>query len=113
LAWYISYENLDFSVSLIKLKFKLIFSFLPKRKFCVSVEDEMSTPRKMQTGVPQGFVLSPILFNKYINYTTQAIGVHLALFADDTCLHATEHREAYVQRKLQRRLYSMAEWSEL
>jgi hypothetical protein len=67
---------LDFSVSLIKL----ISSFLYKRKFFVSVEDEMSAPRIMKAGMPQGSVLSPTLFNMYVNDTPQAIGVHLAPF---------------------------------
>jgi hypothetical protein len=39
----------EFSTSLIKL----IGSFLSQRKFSVSVEGEMFTPREMQTGVPQ------------------------------------------------------------
>jgi hypothetical protein len=62
----------------------------------------MSTPR-MQVGVPQGSVLSPPLLNMYIlvNDTPQTIGVHPALFADDTCLYATERKEDYVLRKLQ------------
>jgi hypothetical protein len=48
----------------------------------------------------------------YINYTLQTIGVNLALFADDTCLYATELKEGYVLRKLQRGLNSMAVWCE-
>jgi hypothetical protein len=44
----------------------------------------------------------------YINDTPQAIGAHLALFADDTCLYATEHKEGYVLRKLQRGLNCVA-----
>jgi hypothetical protein len=54
-------SKLEFSASL----FKLIGSFLSQRKFRVSVEGEISTPRKMQAGVPQGSVLSPNLFNMY------------------------------------------------
>jgi hypothetical protein len=65
----------------------------------------------MKAEVPQGSVLSPTLFNMYINDTPQTIGVHLALFADDTCLYATERKEGYVLRKLQHGLNSMAEWS--
>jgi hypothetical protein len=65
----------------------------------------------MKAGVPQNSVLSPTLFNMYINDTPQAIDVHLALFADDTCLYATERKEGYVLRKLQRGLNSMVEWS--
>jgi hypothetical protein len=58
----------------------------------------------MQAGVPQGSVLSPTLYNIYINDTPKLSGVHLALFADDTCLYATERKEGYVLRKLQRGL---------
>jgi hypothetical protein len=63
----------------------------------------------MKAGVPQGSVLSPTLFNMYINDMPQAIGVHLALFTDDTCLYATEHKEGYVLRKLQCGLNSTVE----
>jgi hypothetical protein len=48
-------SKLEFSTSLIKL----ISSFPSQRKFRVSVEGEMSTPREMKAGVPQGSVLSP------------------------------------------------------
>jgi hypothetical protein len=34
----------------------------------------------------------------------QTHGVHLALFADDTCLYATDRKEGFVVRKLQRGL---------
>jgi hypothetical protein len=67
----------------------------------VSVEGEMSTPRKMQAGVPQGSVLSPTLFNMHINNAPQTHGVHLALFADDICMYATDRKEGFVVRKLQ------------
>jgi hypothetical protein len=56
----------------------------------------MSTPRIIQAWVPEGIVLSPTLFNMYINDTPQTIGVHLALSADDTCLYVTERKEGYV-----------------
>jgi hypothetical protein len=62
-------SKLDFSVSLIKL----VSSFPYKRKFFVSVEGKMSTPRIMQARVPQGSFLSLTLFNMYVNDTPQAI----------------------------------------
>jgi hypothetical protein len=65
----------------------------------------------MQAGVPQGSVLSPTLFNMYINNTPKTIGVYLALFADDKCLYATECKEGYALRKFQHVFNSMAEWS--
>jgi hypothetical protein len=57
-------SKLKFSTSLIRL----IGSFLSQRNFRVSVEGEISTARVMQAGVPQVSVLSPTLFNMYINY---------------------------------------------
>jgi hypothetical protein len=58
-------HKLNFSINLIKL----IISFLSERKFTVSVEGEMSTHRKIQAGVPEGSILSPTLYNMYINVT--------------------------------------------
>jgi hypothetical protein len=78
----------------------------------------------MQVGEPQGSVLSPTLHNLYINDTPQTICVNLTLFADDTCLYATERKEGYVLRKtterkegyvlrkVQRGLNSMSTWIE-
>jgi hypothetical protein len=89
-------SKLEFSTSLIEL----IGSFLSLRKFSVSVEGKMSTPREMQSGVSQGSVLYPTLFNMYINDAPQTNGVHLALFADNTCLYATDLKESFTVRKL-------------
>jgi hypothetical protein len=61
---------------------------------CVSVEGEMSTLKIMQSGEPQCSLLSPTLFNVYINDTPQTIRVHLALCADDACLYGQNARRA-------------------
>jgi hypothetical protein len=63
-----------FLYKLHKLKFsrnliKLISSFLSDRKFTVSVDGEMSKPREVKAGVPQGSVLFQILYSMYINNT--------------------------------------------
>jgi hypothetical protein len=99
-------SKLQFSTSFIKL----IGSFLSQRKFRVSVKGETSTPSSMQAGVPQGSILSPTLYNLYINDTPLTPGVNLALFADDTCLYATDRKEGCVMRKIQCGLDSMAAW---
>jgi hypothetical protein len=56
-------SKLEFSTSVIKL----ISSFFSRRKFTVSVEGKMASPRELREGVPQYFVLSPTLYNMYIN----------------------------------------------
>jgi hypothetical protein len=87
-------------------------SYLTNRKFRVSVEGELSTPREIQAGVPQGSVLAPILYSLYINDTPRTLGIHLALFGYDTCLYTTDRRDNYVLRKLQRGLNTLEEWYE-
>jgi hypothetical protein len=72
----------------------------------------MSTPREMQAEVPQGSALSPTLYNIYVNDPPQTQGVHLALFADDTFLYATDRKDNFIVRKLQRGPSSVEAWYE-
>jgi hypothetical protein len=75
-----------------------ISSFLSQKKFRALVEGEMSAPRDIQAGVPQGSALSPILFSLYIGDTPQTPGVYLGLFADNTCIYATLQRRLCSQK---------------
>jgi hypothetical protein len=97
-------SKMHFSTSLIKLISSFLSFFL--------VEGEISTPREIQAGVPQGSVLSPTLYSLYINNAPQSPGVYLALFADDTYMYSTDRKEGYVLRKLLRGLTSMESWCE-
>jgi hypothetical protein len=86
--------------------------FFSRRKFRVSVEGDISTPKDIHAGVSQGSFLSTILYSLYINNTPQIPGVSLGLFADDTCIYATDGKECYVLRKLQRGLGAIETWCE-
>jgi hypothetical protein len=48
----------------------------------------------------------------HVNDAPQTPGVHLALFADDTCIYVTDRKEGCVLRKLQRGLIAMETWCE-
>jgi hypothetical protein len=48
----------------------------------------------------------------YTNDIPQKPGVYLGLFADDTCIYATDRTESYVLRKLQRSLSAIETWCE-
>jgi hypothetical protein len=89
-----------------------LLALFSRKENSVSVEGEMSTPRKMQAGFPQGSVLSPTLYSVYINHTHRTPGVYLAVFVDDTCTYTTGRKEGYVLRKLQRGLNSVDKWCE-
>jgi hypothetical protein len=73
----------------------------------------MTTLREMQAGAPQGSVLFPSLYNIYVNDPPLQIQeIHLALFADKTCLNATVRRDRFNVTKLQRATSSMEAWCE-
>jgi hypothetical protein len=100
-------SKLEFSTS----EIKIIDSFLPQRKFSVSVEGAMSTPREIQAGMPQVSVLSLYSFQ----YVYKCWPPNTWCSSRTLCrrhLYTTDHKEGFVVRKLQRGLSSMKAWRE-
>ena len=58
--------------------------FLTNRTQVVRVNGEMSEPAVVESGIPQGSVLGPILFVIYINDLPNEVTSNILLFADDT-----------------------------
>ena len=52
-------------------------------------EQECSSRTDVTSGVPQGSILGPVLFTKFINDLPEAISVNCKVFADDTKIHGT------------------------
>lgn len=69
---------------------KLTASFLLKRSFYVSVNNQKSSTFPILAGVPQGSVLGPTLYNIYTSDIKLSVpSCEAALFADDTAIYAT------------------------
>jgi Reverse transcriptase (RNA-dependent DNA polymerase) len=76
---------------LIQLQFplyltRIIDSYLENRRSFVCVNGNDSDTFDVPAGVPQGSLLSPYLFNIYINDIPLPKDCHLAIYADDTAL---------------------------
>ena len=70
-----------------------ISDFLTDRTQCVVVRGTSSQLSSVNSGVPQGSVLGPLLFLIYINNMPLTVESTLALFADDSFLYRIIIRE--------------------
>ncbi len=62
-------------------------SYLSNRSQCTIVGDDLSSPKWIRCGVPQGSILGPLLFICYINDLQQhCLATKLYMYADDSAL---------------------------
>ena len=60
--------------------------FLEVRKQRVVLNGQLSSWPNIETGVPQGSILGPLLFSIYINDLSDGLTTNVRLFADDVSL---------------------------
>ena len=90
---------------------KWIASFLLDRKQRVVVDGKNSDWVKVDSGVPQGTVLGPILFLAFINDLPSAVKSSVRLFADDCVMYRPVHSQEDC-RLLQEDLDKLSEWED-
>jgi hypothetical protein len=85
-------------------------SFLTKRRMKVVVEGQYSEEVTVDSGVPQGTVLGPLLFLCHINDMPDTVKSQIRLFADDCLLYRQIKSQAdhYI---LQRDLQQLETWA--
>ena len=76
-----------------------ISSFLSNRSQLVVVEGETSDPIDVDSGVPQGSILGPILFLIYVNDLPDNLTSQTRLFADDCIIFRPINKYFILKKK--------------
>lgn len=90
---------------------KWLTSFLTERRMKVLVDGEFSKEATVDSGVPQGTVLGPLLFLCHINDLPNSVKSQVRLFADD-CLLYRQIKTQADHNILQEDLRSLEKWAE-
>ena len=88
-------------------------SYLTGRKQSVKIDGELSDPKLVTCGIPQGSVLGPLLFLVFINdiqltFTSQSS--RLLLFADDTSFLISDPNLDYLVDGVNSQLAYLSNW---
>ena len=89
---------------------KIIGSLLKDRRFYVEMEGRKSRWRNQKNGLPQGSVLSPILFNIYTNDQPIFNNIRRFIYADDLCLATQAKSFSVIQERLSGALEALSEY---
>lgn len=81
---------------------KLVSNFLTDRTFTVSVNDTMSSPKSISSGLPQGSILSPLLYSIYTSDFSPPSYMKVAYYADDTALITSSKLTKALQKKMEK-----------
>ena len=89
-------------------------SFLSDRRACVVFQNHKSRSFRVRRGVPQGFVLGPVLFSLFINDLPASLpsSVSCSLYADDLAIWSSSPSVPTAVEATQGALFQLERWSE-
>ena len=89
-------------------------SFLSGRRACVVYQNHKSRSFRVRRGVPQGFVLGPVLFSLFINDLPASLpsSVRCSLYADDLTIWSSFPSAPTATEATQEALIRLERWPE-
>lgn len=89
---------------------KILKSFLTQRSFVVSINNCLSSPRNIPAGLPQGSVLSPLLYSIFTADFVVSRNQEAAFYADDSALICSGKVSDAIVKKLKNSLTSASRY---
>ena len=111
-VWRLGLIHKLYSIELKIPIFKRINSFLSQRNVYVKIDSTVSSSFCPTAGVPQGSVIAPILFLKYVSRFPE-LKAQKSQFADDFALYCRSCSTQLIQNNLQSSLKSLIDWCDL
>lgn len=87
-----------------------IKSFLTEREYSVYHEGEYSSHFKISSGVPQGSIMAPTLFNIMLATIPRIQDTYMAEYADDIVIFYSNRDIKVVEQKVQSQVDSLCHW---
>ena len=88
-----------------------IYNYLTERKPRIKINNSLSTWENIKSGVPQGSILGPLLFNIYMNdifwFTPD---INIANYADDTTPYTIENNIKQLIKILEQNTEKIKDW---
>ena len=99
---------------LTKPALKVLYSYLRNRWHRTKINTSFSTWKELLSGIPQGSILEPLLFNIYLNDLFFILDLtDVCNYADDTALHACDKELPCLLTTLGHDMASVKEWFEI
>lgn len=91
---------------------ELLSSYLSDRYFRIRFEDAFSSYRSIKAGVPQGSVISPLLYSLFTaDIPSPRAGGKMGIFADDTLTMASSPEYYIANEMVQEHLIDIQKWT--
>jgi hypothetical protein len=90
--------------------YNLLKSYLQDRHFVTKFNNETSPRFPVDSGVPQGSILVPLLYTLYTSDLPTTRKTILSTFADDTAIFATHSDPTMASLNLQDHVHNIEKW---